>query len=149
MANFTRFEAYIADLHHGLHNWDLPANGGHTFRLFACAEGSGPDPAAHSRLADLTLVDLSAVEGGTALTITVSEQNSGTFRLVIATRGLKPAGSDLTFRYLGIYNDTATGDPLFGFWDFLEDVTIDDGEELPLSFNQVYGMFQAGNCVIS
>ena len=44
-------------------------------------------------------------------------------------------GSVATFRYIVIYNDTATNDELIGYYDYGSDVTLASGHNLIIDFD--------------
>jgi hypothetical protein len=43
-------------------------------------------------------------------------------------------GSFGPFRYVILYNDTATNDPLIGWWDYGSSITCNDGETFTVDF---------------
>ncbi len=43
-----------------------------------------------------------------------------------------------TFRYVVIYNDTATNDELIGFYDYGSDVTLANGETFTIDFTGAF-----------
>ena len=51
-------------------------------------------------------------------------------------------GSVAPFRYVVIYNDTATNDELIGFYDYGSDLTLANGESLLIDFSAANGMIQ-------
>jgi len=52
-------------------------------------------------------------------------------------------GSTGPFRYVYIYNDSATNDELVGYYDYGTSVTLLDGEGLTLDLDNVNGLIQA------
>lgn len=57
--------------------------------------------------------------GGTTVAATSSSQTGGTYRLVLAATTFTAAGGTMdTFRYVVLYNDTATNDELIGWLDY-------------------------------
>ena len=75
--------------------------------------------------------------GGETLTVTSSSQTSGTYTLVITSDVTWTAvtSSMATFRYITLYNDTATNDELIGWWDHGSAVTLGVGESYTLDLN--------------
>jgi hypothetical protein len=129
MVAFSKFNKFVEDLGNAVHNFDT-----HTFKI--ALSNSAPS-AANSVLADITQITAQngySAGGGTVNSVTWT-QTGGTASL---------AGADLVFtatggsfgpsRYAVLYNDTATGDPLIGFWDRGSSVTTADTETLTVDF---------------
>lgn len=49
-------------------------------------------------------------------------------------------GSIATFRYVVLYNDTATNDELIGWWDYGSAVTLASGETFTVDFDAATGV---------
>ena len=95
-------------------------------------------------LTDITQVSYTNMSSR-AITISSSSQTTGTYSLVLADATLTMSGgASPTFRYVGIYNDTATNDDLVGGWlDYgVGGVTLADLESLVIDFNAA-GFFTA------
>jgi len=80
--------------------------------------------------------------GGTAATISSSSQTSGTYKLVLADVVFTATGSMGPFRYVVLYNDTATNDELIGWWDYGSAVTLASGETFTVDFDASNGVLQ-------
>lgn len=77
------------------------------------------------------------------LTVSASSQTSGTYKLVISDLVLTASGGNVgPFRYVVIYNDTATNDELIGWLDYGSSITLADGETLTLDFSAANGILQ-------
>ena len=95
--------------------------------------------ATNSVLADLTGVLATTNLSGANpfnLTTTSSSQTSGTYSLVLVDLTLTATGSVGPFRYIAVYNDTATNDELIGFYDIGSSVTLATGESYLLDFSE-------------
>jgi len=138
-ATFTTVHAFALDRHHGVHNFN--PTGGHTFKVFATTDT--PSASADSVKADLTETTAAGgYSGPVTLTISSSSQTSGTYKLVMADPPVwTGSGSGFTLRALAMFNDTATGDPLVGFWDYGATITVGAGETLTLDLNATTGVF--------
>lgn len=82
--------------------------------------------------ADLTEIAAGSgyTAGGTAVTVTSSAQSGGTYSLVLAACTIVTAsgGTVGPFRYVVLYNDTATNDELIGFVDYGLSYTLPNGQ---------------------
>lgn len=138
MATFTLFHAYKADLHHGVHNFSS-----HTLKCVL--SNTAPSVSAHSVLADITQIAAGNgyTTGGNTVAITSSSQSAGLYKLVIADPTFTASGGPFpSARYAVLYNDTATGDPLIGFWDNGASVVVPNGEQWIVDGSAVLGVMQ-------
>lgn len=79
--------------------------------------------------------------GGTAATTSSSAQTSGTYKLVLADVVFTAAGGSIgPFRYVVLYDDTASSDQLIGWWDYGSAITIGSGETFTTDFNASSGV---------
>jgi hypothetical protein len=125
MATFQKFNAFVENLAEKVHNL-----GSDTLKVMLT--NTAP-VSTNSVKADLTEISAGNgyTAGGTAATISSSEQTSGTYKLVLADVVFTASGGSIgPFRYSVLYNDTPTSpaDPLIGFWDYGSSVTLADGE---------------------
>jgi hypothetical protein len=90
-----------------------------------------------SNLTQISYTNLSA----RAITTSTSSQSSGTYKLVLTDLVLTASGAVATFRYVAIYNDTATNDELICWFDHGSDVTLANGETYTLDFDGSNGLF--------
>jgi len=93
-------------------------------------------------LTDITQISYTNMSSR-AVTTSSSSQTTGTYSLVLADLTITMSGgASPTFRYVGIYNDTATNDDLVaGYYDYgVGGVTLADGESLVIDFNAA-GLF--------
>jgi len=134
MATFTKFNSFVEALAEQLHNL-----GSDQLKIALTAAANAP-VAANTILANLTEISYTYCSTRN-LTISTSAQTSGTYKLVLADLVLTASGGVVgPFRYIVIYNDTASNDELIGFYDYGSEVTLGDGESLTINFDGTNGV---------
>ena len=136
MATFNKFNQFVEDLAHQVHDLSSDA-----LTVFLCAAASAP-VATNSVLADLTEISYTNASSR-VLTVSASAQTSGTYKLTITDWVLTAGGGAIAaFRYPGIYNDTPTSpaNPLVLFYDRGSDLTLADTETLTIDFDGTNGV---------
>lgn len=127
MAAYNKFNSFSEALAEKVHNL-----GSDTLTVALCAAANAP-VAGNSQLANLTQISYTNLSART-LTVSSSSQSSGTYSLVLADKVLTATGAVATFRYVVIYNDTATNDELICWFDYGSDVTLANGETFTIDF---------------
>ena len=103
------------------------------------AESSDPTADGNGVLANVTEIAYTNLSTRN-LTTNGWDLSSGTASLNLANLTLDASGGAVaTFRYIYIYNDTATSDNLIGHYDAGVGITLADGNAYVLDFNQVNG----------
>jgi hypothetical protein len=74
------------------------------------------------------------------LTTTSFTQTSGTAKLIIVDLVLTATGAVGPFRYIVIYDDTATNKELIGFYDYGSSVTLHNGDTFTIDFDGSAGV---------
>jgi hypothetical protein len=74
------------------------------------------------------------------VTTSASAQTSGTYKLTLTDLVLTASGTVATFRYVVLYNDTATNDDLIAWWDYGSAVTLANGETFTIDFDGSAGV---------
>jgi len=135
-ASFFKFNQFTKDLIDGVHDFDA-----HTFKIYLT--NAAPSAAADAVKADLA--EISAGGGYTAGGNTTSISTSTSSGTAKAT-GTDPATWTGTgagfgpFRYAVLYNDTATGDPLIGAWDYGSSISVGDTETFAVDLDGTNGI---------
>jgi len=133
MAAFSKFQPFVEGLAHGHHNF-----GTATFKL-ALTNAANPPltaEAAKSQLTEISYANMGAVNP--TLTTSSSGQATGTYDLVLDDYTITASGGPVAgFRYVVIYNSssTTTTDALVGWYDYLSDLVLADGESLVVDFD--------------
>lgn len=98
--------------------------------------------AANTQLSDITQIanGNGYLTGGTAATTSSSAQSSGTYKLVLADVIFTASGAMGPFRYVVLYNDTATNDELIGYYDYGSAITLASGETFTVDFDGSNGV---------
>lgn len=136
MATFNKFNSFVEALAEKVHNL-----GSDTLTVALCASANAP-VATNTQLSNLTQISYTNLSSR-VLTTSSSSQSAGTYKLVIADLTLTASGGSVApFRYVVIYNDTATNDELIGWYDYGSDLTLANGESLTLDFDATNGLLQ-------
>ena len=127
MANFNKFYGFIEALAEKKHNL-----GADTIKVALCDATHVPDPT-YAVLADMVTVDTSNLSPLTP-TFLSSSQTNGTYSLVLQDLTMTASAAVGPFRYIVLYNDTATDDDLIGWYDYGAEITLNTGETFTLDF---------------
>ena len=128
MATYTKFQQFVEDLAHGVHNFDSD-----TIKVALSNASNAPSASADAVLADITTVSTANLDGVT-LTKGSSGQTTGTYKYVPADLTMTASGAVGPFRYVIIYNDTAANDELICYFDYGSEVTLASGDTFKLDF---------------
>jgi len=132
MATFTKFNSFVEAVAEKVHNLGSDV-------LTVALTNTAPN-ATDTQLSQITEVAYTFLSSR-ALTTSSSAQTSGTYKLVIADKTLTSTGGATgPFRYVVIYNDTATNNELIGYYDKGAGVTLNDGESILLDFDGTNGL---------
>ncbi len=137
MASYNKFQQFSEDLAHKVHNLSADT-------LKVMLTNTAP-VATNSVKADLTEISAGNgyTAGGTAATISDSNQTSGTYKLTLADVTFTATGGSIAAaRYAVLYNDTPTSpaDPLIAWWDYGSSITLAAGESLVVDFSAASGV---------
>lgn len=135
MATFNKFDSFVEALAEKVHNL-----GADTLTVALCAAANAP-VAGNTQLTNLTQIAYTNLSSR-VITTTSSAQTSGLYKLVLQDLTLNATGTVATFRYVVIYNDTATNDELIGWYDYGSDVTLQNGESFTINFDEANGVLQ-------
>jgi hypothetical protein len=126
VATFNKFNSFVEALAEGTHNLGSDTL---TIALTNTAPVAG-----NTVLANITEIAYTNVSSR-VLTSVTSAQTSGTYTLDAADLVLTASGTVPTFRYVVLYNDTATSDELIGYYDYGSAVDLLNGETFTITFD--------------
>ena len=132
---YAKFNCFVEDIAEKKHN--LASD-----QLKVALTNSAP-LATNTVVANITQISYTNLSGATPLNITTtsSSQTSGTYSLVLADLTLTATGTVGPFRYIVIYNDTATNDELIAYYDIGSNITLSSGESYLLDFSEAQTLF--------
>jgi hypothetical protein len=137
MASFVKFQPFVENLAEKVFNL-----GSDTLKVAL----TNSDPTnTISQLSSVTQISGTNgyTTGGTAASISSSAQTSGTYKLVLGDVTFTASGGSIgPFRYVVLYDDTATNDELIGYWDYGTNLTITDGNSFLVDFDGTNGVLQ-------
>lgn len=131
MAAFNKFNSFVEALAEKVHNL-----GSDTLTV-ALTNTSPVDT--NTVLADITQISYTNLSSR-VITTTSSSQTAGLYKLVLTDLVLTASGSVGPFRYVVIYNDTATNDELIGWLDYGSSITLNPGENFTIDFDATNGV---------
>jgi hypothetical protein len=132
MAVFNKFDSFVEAVAEKVHNL---ASDQLTIALTNTAPVAGNSLLAN--ITEITYTNLSTRN----LTTSASSQTAGLYKLVVSDITLtSTGGSTGPFRYVVVYNSTAAGGPLIGFFDYGSSITLLSGESLTVDFDQTNGL---------
>src|SRR3982074_2327839 len=135
MANFNKFNAFVADAANKVHNL-----GSDNLRALLATT---PPVSTNTVKADLT--EISAGNGysagGTQATLVSSSQSSGTYALKLNNVTFTASGGSIaTFRYAALYNSTPASGNLIGWYDYGTALTTTSGNSFTVQFDATNGV---------
>jgi hypothetical protein len=131
MATFNKLQPFVEALAEKKHNLGSD-------QLVIALTNTTP-VATHAVLADLTQISYTNLSSRN-ITTTSSAQTSGTYKLTLTDLVLTASGAVGPFRYVYLYNDTATNDDLIGYYDYGSEVTLANGETFTIDFDGSNGV---------
>lgn len=124
MATFNKFHSFVEALSEKVHNLGSDT-------LTVALTNTLPVNT-NTQLSNITQISYTNIQNGTTtgrnLAGVTSAQTSGTYKLDANDLVLTATGTVPTFRYVVLYNDTATNDELIGWYDYGSTVDLLNGE---------------------
>jgi hypothetical protein len=135
MASFNKFNVFSQDLGRKVHNLNADV-------LKVMLSNVAP-VATNAVLADLTEIAAGNgyAAGGAAAASPAYAQAGGVGKLTASNVVFTASGGSFaTFRYAVLYNSTASGGPLIGWFDYGAPVTLTSGNPFTISWDAVNGI---------
>ena len=142
MASFNKLNGFVEMLAEKVHDLGTDQL---VVALSNTAPGSESTPptgsTANCVLANVTEIDYTNLSSRN-LTTSSSSQTTGTYKLVIADITLTASGAVGPFRYVYLYNSSATAytDPLIGYYDYGSSISLANGETFTIDFDGSTGV---------
>lgn len=131
MATFTKFHSFVEALAEKVHNLGSDT-------LTVALTNTLPVNT-NTQLSNITQISYTNIQNGTTtgrnLAGVTSAQTSGSYKLDANDLVLTATGTVPTFRYVVLYNDTATNDELIGFYDYGAAVDLLNGETFTITWD--------------
>lgn len=132
MANLTyvKFQSFIEAVFEKKHNLGADA-------LKIYLTNAAPNAATHTVKADIAEIagGNGYTAGGYTVTVTSSTQTGGNYALAVSgSVTITATGAVGPYRYVPLYNDTATNKELIGYWDIGSAITLASGDSHTFTF---------------
>jgi hypothetical protein len=137
MATFNKFNSFVENLAEKVFNL-----GADTLKI---ALTNTVPVATNTVLANITQIanGNGYTTGGTTATLVTSAQTSGIYKLVLNDVTFTASGGTMaTWRYLVLYDDTATNDELIGWWDYGSSISLADTQSATADMSATNGVLQ-------
>ena len=127
MASFTKFQTFVEKLAEKVHNLGSD-------QITVALTNSAPNASTGAILTDITEIAYTNLSSRN-VTTSSSSQSAGTYSLVCSDLVLTSSGGTTgPFRYVVLYNNTATNDDLIGYYDYGSSITLNDTETFTIDF---------------
>lgn len=139
MATYNKIQDYAEQVNKAVHNWSA-----HTYKAMLTNSAPVATNTVAANLTEISAGNGYSAGGMTLDTVTLSEA-SGTAKVTIADEVLTASGGSIgPFRYVAVYNDTATSpaDALVMWYDYGSSITLASGESLTIDFDATNGLWQ-------
>lgn len=131
MATFNKFNSFVEAIAEKVHNLGSD-------QLVVALTDAAP-VASNTVLANITQIAYTNLSSRN-ITTSASAQSSGTYKLTLTDLVLTATGNVAQFRYVVLYNDTATNDELIGWYDYGSEVNMINGETFTIDFDGTNGV---------
>jgi hypothetical protein len=139
MAAFNKFNCFVQDVAHALH--DMLTGTAQVYKIYLTDAAPVAANTVYGAPADLAAANGYAAGGNSIGTVT-GAQTAGTFKFAGGTDPAWTAagGSIGPFRYAVLYNSTSPTKPLIGWWDYGTELTLTNGNTFTVDLDQANGI---------
>ena len=130
MAVLNKFRPFVAAVMNGVHDFSADT-------LMIALTNTVPT-VAMATLSQITEIDYTNLSSR-VITTTSSTETSGTYRLILVDLVLIASGTVPDFRYVVLYNDSATNKELIGWYDYGSVVQMIATETFTVDFHPTNG----------
>jgi hypothetical protein len=128
MATYNKFQQFVQDLAEKVHNLSSDT-------LVCYLSNATPSASGDAVKADLAEISTGNGYTGVQDTQNTGAEATGTYTLTGTKIVITASGDIGPFQYVVLANDTATNDPLIGWWDYGSSLTLHNGETFSIKFN--------------
>ena len=136
-APFNKFDSFVAACANGVHNLATA-----TVKVLLTANLPSRTNTKYSDITGELGTGSGYTLGGANATLISSTQTSGLYALVVNDVVFTATGSMGPFRYVVLYNNSATNKELIGWWDNGSPVTLAATNTFTIDFDNVLGVIQ-------
>lgn len=139
MASFNKFNCFVGDVAHALH--DMKTGTSQVYKVYLTNTLPVAANTVYNTPADLATAN-GYTAGGTTIGTIAGAQVSGVFKF---TAGAQPSwtasgGSIGPFEYAVLYNSTSATQPLIGWWDYGAAITLTNGNTFTVTTDLANGI---------
>lgn len=131
MATFNKFQIFVQDVANKVHNLGSD-------QLTVALSDTLP-VATNAVLTDITQISYANLSSRN-ITTSSSVETGGTYNLKVSNLTLTASGTVAQFRYVVIYNSTAAGHNLIGWYDHGGEVNMLNGDTYVITFDGTNGL---------
>lgn len=135
---FNKFNSTIAAFMNKVHNL-----GADTIKIILTNTAPVAGNTQYSNITELAAGN-GYTTGGITVTVSSSSQTAGAYKYIVTNPSPWTAtGAMGPFRYVVMYNFTATNKELLGYWDYGSSITLNNTETFTVTFDGTNGVIQA------
>lgn len=139
MAAFNKFNVFLGDL--GAKKHDLTAD---ALKIMLTDAAPVATNTLKANIAEIAAANGYATGGNPAAFVSWT-QVAGLWKLVLSPVQFTAAGGSFAqFRYAVLYNSTAAGGPLIGWWDYAAEINLTNGNSFTVQLDPANGVFTNG-----
>jgi hypothetical protein len=139
MASFNKFNCFVGDVAHALH--DMKTGTSQVYKVYLTNAAPAATNTVYNTPADLSTGN-GYTAGGVSIATIAGVDTSGTFKFTAGTQPSWTAsgGSIGPFEYAVLYNSTSGTQPLIGWWDYGTAITLTNGNTFTVSTDLTNGI---------